>query len=136
MSHGTERAQVLRRALLFFVAQGSRRSLLTHLVLCRRKDDPVTTELQLRLHDGTLLPAELHNRVALNSTSESRYQSTVVDLIERKRDQEEWQRMAHAEARAMNEAKDEFLAILSHELRERERRSGIRSSRKVLHGLR
>ena len=81
-----------------------------------RQDGPSQAEVELRASDGSLVPVYLSvNPLPLEDERETVLCMVVTDLTEQKRN--EGVKRAWAAAEAMNAAKDQFLATLSHELR-------------------
>ena len=113
---GLERERIVGKPLLFAVAE--RDVFLEHLARCRQGDESVVSELSLRRRGDHLLPVEMRSRRA---SSEGRllFHTTLTDLSERRRAEAERNELLLREqvAREANQAKDRFLAILSHELR-------------------
>jgi PAS domain S-box-containing protein len=122
-----DRGRLENAPLLMFVRPADRRLLLDHVRQCRQTTDVVSTELVLRTRVGVEIPVQLSSRDLRTRYGEDRvYHTTAVDLRERLRIEDERRRAEETRrridhereiARAANEAKDRFLAILSHELR-------------------
>ena len=76
------------------------------------------SEITLRTRGGKPLPVEMRSHPA-RSEGRALFRTTLTDLSERRRAEAERNELALREqvAREANEAKDRFLAILSHELR-------------------
>jgi PAS domain S-box-containing protein len=89
-----------------------------HLKRCRSEAGDVVTEVRLRCAEDGRLPVELRSRVT-QWQGRRVFRTTITDLSERHRAEAERQELVVRErvAREANEAKDHFLAILSHELR-------------------
>jgi PAS domain S-box-containing protein len=113
---GQERERIVGNPLLFAVAE--RRVFLEHLSRCRRGDASVVSEITLRARGARLLPVEMRSH-RVQSEGRALFRTTLTDLSERRRAEAERNELALREqvAREANEAKDRFLAILSHELR-------------------
>src|SRR5262249_30147487 len=111
-----ERSHLLGRPFLFNVANSH--AFLQHLSRCRLDPDDVISELELRRPGGQTLPVEIRSRVAMHG-GRMLFRSAFSDLTERRRAEPERQALARREqkARQANEAKDRFLAVLGHELR-------------------
>ncbi len=125
---GIHRSRLADASLLVFVPHALRRSFLDHMRHCRQGPGLVTTEIALRTGAGAEIPLQLASRElgAHPSGTERTFLTTALDLRERRRLEaerrravEERRRLEHerARARATNETKDRFLAMLSHELR-------------------
>jgi signal transduction histidine kinase/ActR/RegA family two-component response regulator len=130
-----ERAQVIGVPLTAFVARPWRRLLLDYLRACRRDEThSESVVLEFNASGGQTLPIELCcKRFTPPHGGAPIYFAALVDLRERRRadadrsrsDAErvravnEHERLERQEsaARAANESKDRFLAVLSHELR-------------------
>jgi PAS domain S-box-containing protein len=104
---------------VFFPHVEDRELWATHVTRCRgSRGHDVVTELALRTASGRALPVELRTRPIL-AEGRMLFRTTITDLSERRRAEEERRELLVRErvAREANEAKDQFLAILSHELR-------------------
>jgi PAS domain S-box-containing protein len=123
----TERAKLIGTPLVTFVAKDHRRTFLDHLVRCRKDhaETVLRVDIALHTHAGRHVPVELqsHRVGGLDGRS---INSALIDLTDRQRAEQERsrakserERIAHAEQvmREAGEAKDRFLAMLSHELR-------------------
>jgi PAS domain S-box-containing protein len=118
-----QRVRLIGMPLLTKVVTGDRRRLLDHLRHCRTSFGPSTLDLEIARRDGHTTPAQLLSRRGSVGTT---ILSALVDmtdreqaLAERRRLESAHQRAEHARelARAESAAKDRFIAVLSHELR-------------------
>ncbi|HKC52971.1 MAG TPA: ATP-binding protein [Myxococcota bacterium] len=123
---GRATAQLQGRPMLVFVSPPDRRTWLDHLARCRRGERSVHVELEVCDAEPASVPVELTLKQLATRGGERLLYAALVDLSLRKRDEAERfraeQERQHllsegAAARASNEAKDRFLAVLSHELR-------------------
>lgn len=113
---GHEVPNVVGRPFLFAVADAD--AFLAHLARCRAGEKLVVSELELRPRSGANVPVEMRSR-ASGRDGRVLFMTTLSDLSEWRRLEAERQRL-ELEARVAqeaNEAKDRFLAVLSHELR-------------------
>jgi len=122
---GRERARAVGWPLVDYVTAADRRTFLDHVRRSRRGDGLVRSELALEVAPGDHVPVELLTRrqIALGGDL---YLTAIVDLSERQRAEIE-RAAAHAECerllrreqalQATSAAKDRFLAVLGHELR-------------------
>jgi two-component system CheB/CheR fusion protein len=125
---GLERARLVGAPFILRVAGEDRRGFLAHLAHARRTLTPgaqIAIELTLAPRGGGRVPAELWIRRAADD-SRPVFRTAIVDLTERRRAEEARARALEERARAAEErqatrlageAKDRFLATLSHELR-------------------
>jgi PAS domain S-box-containing protein len=108
--------QVVGKPFLFHVDDAA--AFLMHLSRCGSgEQDFVVSEISVRAGEQ-VVPVELRSRVVLEGGRQL-LRTTLTDLSERKRAEAERQELIVRErvSREANEAKDQFLAILSHELR-------------------
>src|SRR5438552_4449232 len=124
---GVERGRLVGTPFVVYVAETDRRAFLDHMGRCRRAGSTasVVTELTVVPRVGLATPVALETRGSLASDGAS-FRTVLIDLSERRRVEEERfraererQRISHEDeaVRAASEAKDRFLAMLSHELR-------------------
>lgn len=124
---GTERARLIGLPLVSFTAKDHRRAFLDHLVLCRKgpAESLIRVDLVLRTHGGREIPIELQSHRVGGPDGRS-VNTALIDLTERRRAEEdrlraekEREQVVQSEKgiREASEAKDRFLAMLSHELR-------------------
>jgi PAS domain S-box-containing protein len=125
---GKERRYLQERPMRTLLAPESRGLLDAHLRACFRGHHPLTVELSVPRADGGLRTLEL---VTVPTPAAARpagdacatCHSALLDITERKRDEErlhdllERERAARALAEDVNRLKEDFLAIVSHELR-------------------
>jgi PAS domain S-box-containing protein len=121
---GRPRQQLENYPLLPLVAMQDRPLFLEHLRRCRSGNAPVRTALSLG--GGVQVPVELVSQRSQEGSGGARFRTVAIDLRERLAS-EEARVQAAAEQRAAalreqagresSEAKDRFLAMLSHELR-------------------
>ena len=120
-----ERTRLIGMPLLGSVLDRDRRRLLDHLRKCRTSGGLVTLDLELPAARGGVTPVQLvsKHRAGVGATS---ILSALIDMTEReaalaeqRRSEVERHRIEHAHevTRAESAAKDRFLAVLSHELR-------------------
>ncbi|MDM7913771.1 MAG: ATP-binding protein, partial [Candidatus Eisenbacteria bacterium] len=116
---GKQRNRLISSPFLAHLAGPDRKLFLDHLTRCRRGDRDVQTEISLEGADGDPLPVHLVTRRRHHARSDGSFPTAMIDLRERKRAEEEKRQLALREesARLASEAKDRFLAILSHEMR-------------------
>lgn len=123
---GKAPAQLQGRPLLVFVSPPDRRAWLEHLARSRRGERSVHLELEVCDAGAARVPVELTLKQLSTRAGERLLYAALVDLSARKREEaqrfhaeQERQRLLSegAAARAANESKDRFLAVLSHELR-------------------
>jgi PAS domain S-box-containing protein len=111
-----EVSDILHRPFLHYVADAG--LFVQHLTRCRLGNTLVVSELDLRGRDEELRPVEVRSH-PVRRAGRVLYPTTLTDLSERRRAEAERQEL-RLEARVAleaNAAKDRFLAILSHELR-------------------
>jgi PAS domain S-box-containing protein len=122
---GTERARLVGIPFVTFVTGRDRRVFLDHLWHCRRDGlgTVVRMDVLLRTPGGGEIPVELQSHRA---GSREIINTALIDLTERQRleherlrGEQERERILQSEkaAREASDAKDRFLAMLSHELR-------------------
>jgi PAS domain S-box-containing protein len=123
---GIERKRLEGVPFIVYVSASDRRKFLDVLARCRRGERRVRTELSLRGDGDVRIPVELTIRQVANRARPPRLYCSFSDQREREQLEEERHRAADDAARmheeqtrvvATNEAKDRFLAVLSHELR-------------------
>src|SRR5262245_20562444 len=108
--------RLVGRPFLFAVV--NRETFVNHMRRCRKGEKLVVSQLKLRTEGGKSVPVEMRSRVA-EREGRVLFHTTLTDLTEQRRAEAERQELVLRErvAREANEAKDRFLAILSHELR-------------------
>ena len=130
-----DRRRLIGYPLLHFVMADDRGAFLDHLRRCRRGQEPqVTTELRVLQRTGGSIPVEFCSIAERGEPASRRYRTAITCIAKRKeaeaalrraRDQleqrvpertEELSR-TNRELAAANRHKDEFLAMLAHELR-------------------
>jgi hypothetical protein len=121
---GIGRGRLIDRPLGVLVARADRRKFLEHIRRCRAGERPVRTELCLHGAARERIPVEVVSRPEAERPGSFR---TVLFDLRGRLAQEEQERRAEEERRLLreretaahsaNEAKDRFLALLSHELR-------------------
>ena len=123
---GKERDHLIGLPFLGCIAADDRRRLLDHLRRCRAEFGIVTLDLELPGTNGATTPVQLLSKQSSGSGSWNEILCAIVDMTERERTLAERRRFAAQQLRAEQErevaraesaAKDRFLAILSHELR-------------------
>ena len=123
---GLEPTRVLGMPLLSRIVSGDRRRLLDHLRRCRNSFDLCSVDLEVLPRNGKTIPIQMLSKRGSLGLSGGTILSALVDmtereqaLAERRRLEAEQQRAENARevARAESAAKDRFLAVLSHELR-------------------
>ncbi len=82
---GQERAALIRRPLLPFVAQPDRRAFLAHLHRLRRGEAKVTSVLRLAPKGQPIVPIQVISAAVPGSNPEPSFQTALVDLTERHR---------------------------------------------------
>jgi PAS domain S-box-containing protein len=123
---GTDRMRLRGSPLLARIARADRRRFLDHLRRCRTGFAAATLDVELARPDGSRVPVQLLSKRGSPRDVGATMLCAIVDMSEREdalaerwRNEVERGRMEHAGevARAESAAKDHFLAVLSHELR-------------------
>src|SRR5262245_14890989 len=116
---GLERGRVLGTPFLVYVAEVDRKVFLEHMRRCRERNEPVNSELNLKTRQRQLVPVQLSSSPPCPPAHKGLFRTMLIDLTERRRAEEERRNLVLKErsAAASSEAKDRFLAVLSHELR-------------------
>jgi PAS domain S-box-containing protein len=123
---GMDRSHLRGSPLLARMAPADRRRFLDHLRRCRTGFLPATLDVELARPDGSRIPVQLMSKRGSPRDVGATILCAIVDMSDREeavaqrsRNQVEHERMEHARAvaRAESAAKDHFLAVLSHELR-------------------
>jgi PAS domain S-box-containing protein len=115
---GGDRADLLGVSLASLVPEADRLALRRHMARCRRTPQGVvTSDLAVAAREGGWVPARVVSQRA--SDGRQAFWTALVDLTDRKRLETEQRRMRDSEhaAREASEAKNLFIAVLSHELR-------------------
>src|SRR5258705_4220961 len=120
---GKERRHIIGSPFMTYVDEKDHAPFLNHMRRCREAANgrgngaQVTSELQLAARDGRKISGQLLTRAVVDSSGIMGYRTVVSDLTELKRAEEDRRELAIKEqnARAAAEAKDRFMAILSHE---------------------
>ena len=130
---GKDRTQILGYPFGHFIAPGDRKRWLEHLRRCRASECAVTSEIDLRTAEG-VIHAQVHTRRDHVHRDQPIFRTAVTDLTLQKEAEAEVRRLnceleervrertlqleaANEELRIASRRKDEFLAMLGHELR-------------------
>ena len=124
---GLERSRVVGSPFLLYVAEPDRAAFLDHMTRCRHAQNGArtVTELTTKPRSGPPIPIAVETRGSIAADARA-FRTVIIDLTDRRRaederlrNERERQRVIREEEtmRAAGEAKDRFLAMLSHELR-------------------
>ena len=104
---GTERRKLIGQSLVQFVTGDDLRVLLDHLSACESGSNEVTTELTLSLRLRAPMVVEMISTPSRNGVAG--YRTVLSDVTSRKKNE--------AAARASERMREDFLSIISHDLR-------------------
>ena len=119
---GLERSRLIGRPMLIFIAEADSQRFLAHMRRCRDGKEPLSTELMMRSYLKRKFPAQLRTNCASDAGPGGvtvSFRTAITDLTESRRAEEERRELLLREhaARAAAEMKDQFMALVTHELR-------------------